>query len=126
MPSSYSITPSADGKYILLKVVGDTNRQALLGYNLEAHTLGRELNIDCFLLDFTESHNTDTVLRNYVFVNSDMKDAGINWAAKIAMLAAPYDHSFDFIEALFRAAGADVTLFHDRELAIWRLTQPAE
>jgi len=124
MPSSYSITASADHKYILLKVIGDTNRQALLRYNLEAHTLARELNIDRFLLDFTESRNTDTVLRNYAFVNSDMKVAGINWAARVAMLVNSSDHTFDFIEALFRASGADVTLFHDRDLAVWRLTQP--
>jgi hypothetical protein len=52
-----------------------------------------------------------------------MKNPGINQKARTAMLVSPNDHSHDFIEALFRDSGADVTLFHDRDLAVWHLMQ---
>jgi hypothetical protein len=124
MPS-YSIDLSEDKKFVILKVSGMINRQLALSYNLEAHTFGAARGVDRFLLDFTDCRNTDTVLRNFTFVNSDMKTPGINWSARVAMLVSPHDRSHDFIEALFRAAGADVTLFHDRDLAVWHLTGKA-
>lgn len=120
---TYSITASDDNKYIIVKVIGTISRQLAIQYNLEAHALGKELGIDRFLLDFTECKNTDTVMRNYKYVYDDMKNPGINQAARTAMLVSPNEHSHDFIEALFRDAGADVTLFHDRELALWHLTE---
>ena len=118
---SYSITPSDDKKYIILKVVGNLSRQTALQYNLEAHALGGELGITRYLLDLTECRNTDTVMRNYTFVYTDMQHPGINKQAHIAMLISPGDHSHDFIEALFRNAGMDAALFHDRDLAILHL-----
>jgi hypothetical protein len=120
---TYSITTSADKKYIIVKVIGNISRQLAIQYNLEAHALGKELEINCFLLDFTECKNTDTVLRNYKYVYDDMKNPGINQSARTAMLVSPSDHSHDFIEALFKDAGADVTIFNDRELALWHLLQ---
>jgi hypothetical protein len=120
---TYSISASADKKYILVRVIGTISRQLAIQYNLEAHALGKELGIDRFLLDFTECKNTDTVLRKYKYVYDDMKNPGINQTARTAMLVSSNDHSHDFIEALFKDAGADVTLFHDRELALWHLQQ---
>jgi hypothetical protein len=120
---TYSISASDDKKYIIVKVVGNISRQLAIKYNLEAHALGRELAIDRFLLDFTECRNTDTVLRNYKYVYDDMKNPGINQAARTAMIVSPNDHSHDFIEALFRDARIDVTIFHDRDLALWHLHQ---
>jgi len=120
---TYSIAASEDKKHITVKVIGCISRLLAIQYNLEAHALGKEMGIDHFLLDFTECRNTDTVMRNYKYVYDDMKNPGINQAACMAMLVSPNDHSHDFIEALFRDAGADVTLFHDRELALWHLKQ---
>jgi hypothetical protein len=120
---TYSIVPSPDGKYITLKVVGNIGRLSAIAYNLEAHALGKELGIDRFLLDFTECRNTDTVLRNYKYVNDDMRNPGINQLACTAMLVSSNDHSHDFIEALFRNTGIDVTLFYDREQALQHLMQ---
>lgn len=120
---TYSIAPSVDKKYITVKVTGSISRLLAIKYNLEAHALGREMGIDRFLLDFTECRNTDTVVRNYKYVHDDMKDPGINQEARTAMLVSPNDHSHDFIEALFRDAGVDVTLFHERDLALWHLVQ---
>jgi hypothetical protein len=118
---TYSIKASNDERYIIVKVVGTISRQLALAYNLEAHALGKELDISKFLLDFRECKNTDTVLRNYKYVYEDMQNPGINQSARTAMLVGPDDHSHDFIEALFRDAGADFTMFHDLNLALRHL-----
>lgn len=120
----YSIAPSDDEKYIILKVVGQFGRQQALAWHLEAHKMGQEMGIDRFLLDFYEGRNTDTVLRNYTFVSQDMRSPGINLDARIAMLVNPYDHSHDFIEALLKQEGVDVALFYDLEPAITFLNKP--
>lgn len=120
---SYTITPSEKNEYITVKVVGNISRLLAVGYNLEAHALGSQLGITRFLLDFTECRNTDTVLRNFKYVNEDMHNPGINQQACTAMLVSAGDHSHDFIEALFRSTGSDVTLFTDRELAVRHLLQ---
>jgi hypothetical protein len=118
---SYSINLSDDGKYIILKVVGTINRQLAVKYNLEAHALGKEKNIDRFFLDFSECHNTDTVFRNYKYVYDDMQNPGINQQARTVMVVDPKDHSHDYIEAFFRNAGADFSLYTDPKLAVWHL-----
>jgi hypothetical protein len=120
----YSIAPSDDGKYIILKVVGEFGRQQALAWHLEAHKMGAEMGIDRFLLDFYKGRNTDTVMRNYTFVSQDMRTPGINLAARIAMLVSPYDHSHDFIEAMLKQEGVDVCLFYDLEPAIAFLNKP--
>jgi hypothetical protein len=121
---TYSISPSENNTYIIVKVVGNISRALALVYNLEAHSLGRQLGITRFLLDFSECRNTDTVLRNFKYVTEDMQDPRINQQARTAMLVGPVDHSHDFIEVLFHSNGSDLTLFRDRELAVRHLTQP--
>ena len=49
----YTITPSPDGAYITLKIVGDITRKSAMGLNLEAHAIGRELHINRYLVDAT-------------------------------------------------------------------------
>lgn len=120
----YSIFPSDDGSYIILKVVGTFGRQQALQYHLEAHRMGRAMGIDRFLLDFSEGRNTDTVLRHYTFVSQDMRHPEINLDARIAMLVSSYDHSHDFIEAMLKQEGVDVALFYDLEAAIAFLMKP--
>jgi hypothetical protein len=118
---TYSIRASTDNKYILVKVVGTISRQLAMTYTLEAHQLGKELTISRFLFDFSECRNTDTVLRNYKYVYEDMQNPAINQAACTSLLVDSGDHSHDFIETLFKDAGADFTIFHDPELALHHL-----
>ncbi len=121
--NNYEIKPAKDGKYIILKTFGTISRHLTVKYYLEAHELGKKLGIDRFLLDFTECRNTDTVLRNYKFVYDDMKNPAFIPTARTALLVGPNDHSHDFIESLFRAAGADFALFREMKLAMFRLMQ---
>jgi hypothetical protein len=116
---NYTITPSADEKFIIIKVRGDINRHSAMQMNLETHELGRRLRIRRYLVDLTESRNTDTILNTYEFAYSDMrKTEGIDVGARVAMLVSPADHSHDFVETTLYNAGLNSRLFTDPEEAV--------
>jgi hypothetical protein len=118
----HTITPSADGRYIVIKVRGEINRKTAMQQNLEAHALGRRLGINRYLVDVTEAKNTDSVRDSYDFAYTDMNiTEGIDKAARVATLVSQGDHSHDFIEIVSRNSGLNVTLFTDRELAVQHL-----
>lgn len=120
----YSISPSEDGKYILLKVNGEMTRAMAMQQNIEAHALGAKLGINRYLTDLTEAANVDSVVNNYEFVNVDMQtEPRINRYARVAVLVSPDDHSHDFIETVAKNAGLNVKLFTDRLEAIDHLTK---
>lgn len=117
----HNLSVSEDGKYIILQASGQISRVQVIELFVEAHKLGAEKGLDCYLVDFIECRNTDTVLRNYTLAYEDMKDPRINQFARTALLVSEIDRSHDFLEALMRNSGNDILLFHDRELAIWHL-----
>jgi hypothetical protein len=117
----HNLSVSEDGKYIILQASGQISRLQVIELFVEAHKLGAEKGLDRYLVDFTECRNTDTVMRNYTLAYEDMKDPRISQSACTALLVSPVDHSHDFLESLMRNAGSDVTLFHDRDLAVWHL-----
>ncbi len=69
----HSITVSSCKTYIILRVTGTITREFSMGYNREAHALGKSLGIRNYLVDLTESQNGDTVSSNFRFANEDMK-----------------------------------------------------
>lgn len=120
--TEYTITPSADGRYIVVKVCGEINRKTAMQQILEAHALGRRLGVNRYLVDVTAARNTDSVRDSYDFAYTDMSDTeGIDKAARVATLVSQGDHSHDFIEIVSRNSGLNVTLFTDRELAVQHL-----
>ena len=119
---SYSIEPSEEGKYIILKHWGELTSVLAMERNLEAHALGAELGISRYLVDGTESRNVDTVTKTYKFAYEDMKiPPGINQNARIAMLVSPDDHSHDFVETVARNSGLNMNLFRDMDAAVQHL-----
>jgi hypothetical protein len=119
----YTITPSPDGKYIILKVKGEINRQTSIQPILEAHALAKKLGIWKHLVDVTEVKNTDSILEGYEFAYSDMINTeGIDKNALVAILVSPGDHSHDFIETVLRNAGLHVKIFRDPNAAKLSLT----
>jgi hypothetical protein len=121
---TYTITPSNDKKYVILKVTGDINRRLAIKYDMEAHKIGHELGIDRYLMDLTESKNVESSVDNYEFAYKDIRDTpDIDRSARVAILVSPDDHSHDFIITVTRNSGLDVTLFIDREEAIRHLLQ---
>jgi hypothetical protein len=110
----YTITPSVDGMFIILKVKGNITRQTALQMNLEAHALGRKMQIRRYFVDMTESKNTDNPLEAYEFTHSDMRQTeGIDKLAWVAALVSPNDHSHDFMETVSTNAGLHLKLFTD-------------
>ena len=108
----YSITLSTDGMFIILKVKGSFTRKTILQPILEAHALGRELQVRRYLSDMTEARNADTDTGNYKFAYQDMqKMEGIDKLARVAILVSPNDHSHDFAETVALNAGLNVRLF---------------
>ena len=114
----YTITPSNDGMFIILKVKGNITRKTALQMNLEAHALGRQLKIRRYFVDVTESKNTDKPLEDYELANSDMRQTeGIDKQAWVAALVRPDDHSHDFMETVSKNAGLHLKLFTDPDEA---------
>lgn len=110
----YTITPSSDGLFIILKVKGDITRGGALKMNLEAHSLGRRLRISRYLVDATEARNVEMPSGNYQFAYSDMQNKEvIDQDAVVATVVSPDDHSHDFVETVARNAGLYMRLFTD-------------
>lgn len=119
---AYTISPSEDQKYIVLKHWGELNGELALERVIEAHVLGAKLGIARYLIDLTEARNVDTVTDSYWYAYKDLKTLPeINKNACVAMLVNPEDHSHDFVETVLRNAGHNVILFRERELAIKHL-----
>lgn len=120
----YSITPSEDGKYIILKVKGEMTRAAAMKVNREVHTLGKKLGVNRYLEDVTEARNVESTLDGYKFAYEDMKQAPeVDRFARVALLVSPNDHSHDFIETVSRNTGLNVKIFRAREEAVQHLTK---
>jgi hypothetical protein len=115
---AYSITVSSCKTYIILKVTGTITRESSMGYNREAHALGKSLGIRNYLVDLTESQNGDTVSSNFRFANEDMKGTDIDRAARAALLVDPNDRSHDFVVLASQNAGINMSLFTDRSIAV--------
>lgn len=116
---AYTITPSADGKYILIKVTGEVTRKVALEYILKSHALGRELGINCYLVDGTEARNVESNFGNYNFAYYDAPNTpNIDKSARVALLVSPDDRSHDFVEIVSQNANFYVKLFTDREKAV--------
>jgi hypothetical protein len=114
-----TITPSADESFIMIKVRGDINRHSAVQMNLEAHELGRRLRIRRYLVDATESRNTDNTLGTYEFAHSDMRRTeGVDLGARVAMLISAVDRSHDFVETTAINAGLNVRIFTDPDKAM--------
>jgi hypothetical protein len=114
----YTIAPSVDGLFIILKVKGNMTRRSVMQLNLETHALGRQLRIRRYLVDVTKARNTDSPIEIYDFAYADMQTAeGIDRSARVAILADPTDHSHDFVETVCRNAGLNVKKFTDRNQA---------
>ena len=114
----YTITPSTDGMFIVLKVKGNITRRTAMQMNLEAHALGKQLQVRRYLVDVTEAKNTETPLENYKFAYSDMQTMdGIDKYARVATLVSPNDHSHDFMETVATNSGLIVRIFTDPDQA---------
>jgi hypothetical protein len=116
---TYSITPADDGDYILVEVHGVITLEIAIKWTLEAHALGIKLGFSKYLVDVTDAVNEDSTLDQYRFANAGLiENETVDRYARIAVLAAPEDHSHDFIETVCRNVGLNFRLFRKREDAM--------
>lgn len=115
----YTLTPSDDNTYVILRFTGDITRLTVMQHIEQAHTLGERLGTNRFLLDLREATNTDSTTDQYEFVHRDMMQSkDIDVFARVAVLIDPENHSHDFLETVFRNVGFNLRLFNDREDAL--------
>lgn len=114
----YTISTSKDGKYIILKIIGDIDSNTAMSYNIEAHAFGKKLGINRYFVDMRKSRNVQSVANNYSFAYEEMKTPLIDKSARVAALVSPDDHSHDFIETVLQNSGFFMKLFTDKKLAI--------
>ena len=117
--TEHRIKPSKDLTHIVLKVVGEFDGQAMMEYIIEAHSLGKELGINNYLLDVTEARNTASTISNYQFASSKIKQQkGINHQANIVALINEKDHSHDFVTTVLCNTGQPIQVCTDPDIAI--------
>ena len=96
--TDYRIKASKDRTHIELKIEGDFDGRSMMGYLIEAHSLGKKLGINNYLVDVTEARNTDINANNYKFATSGIKQQnGIDNQANVVALINEKDHSHDFV-----------------------------
>jgi len=116
---AYSIKPSKNQDYIVLKVVGNFKGQDMMKYIIESHALGKDLGINRYLVDVTEATNIDSLASNYNFAHADFRKVeGIDIKARVAAIVSQGDHSHDFIETVLCNAGLPLKLFNDLDKAL--------
>lgn len=115
---TYTIGPSDDGNYVVIRVQGDITRKDCITWISEAHSLGRSLGLRHYLTDLRKARNTDSNAENYRLINTDLsRTPGIDLSARVAVVVSPGDDSHNFIEVMARSGGQDVTVFNSLELA---------
>jgi hypothetical protein len=118
----YTISPSPDGKYIIVRVTVDMTRNLAKEIASQALSVGQELGIKYFLLDLTQSRNRESIFGSYESAYIDMANMRVQMRfTRTAMLVDPQDDSHNFNETVLRNVGLNVTLFRDRHLAVQHL-----
>jgi len=116
---NYTITPSQDRRYIVLKIIGDFTAEEMMKCVVESHGLGKTMGVRSYLVDVIEARNVDTVMKNREFAYSDMKRTkDVDPYARVAGLISPGDHSHDFVATVSANAGMSLRLFTERDEAV--------
>jgi len=119
---AYSITPENAGKYILVQVKGNIERQEAMQLVMEAYELGKELRIQNYLVDATEVSHSWSVMDDYNFINKELQNSdNIRKArpfTRTALLLSRNDSSYDFFITAARNRGLNIRLFDDREKGV--------
>jgi hypothetical protein len=116
---TYDISVSESGAYIVVKMEGRIENQTSIRITTEAQEMGRQLGINRFLIDLTNSTNTGTPMDNYNYAYNDLKHApGFDKTSIAAMVVAKEDHSHDFVETVLINTGVIIKLFREKNEAI--------
>jgi hypothetical protein len=123
---SFSLSIPDGANFVLVCITGRVTREVALESGVAATALGNAKGLCRFLYDLRSAPNTETAASNYYFVYQDMPERGLTRNVRVALLAAPDDHSHDFVETLMLNAGYVVSLFREEQAALeWLAAGPA-
>ena len=123
----FNVSPAENGQYIVTTVLGEITRDLAGQFIGAAVETGAQLNLGRHLFDVTRARNTETVIGNIRVRREDVPEIAPSFKEeRIAVLAAPKDHSHDFFVAFAQSQGLDINLFWDREEAIAHLTHDVQ
>ena len=74
----YNISLSEDGKYVIVKYMGNINGEIALKATVESNVLAKKLGISRVLVDAVESRNIDNPVINYDFAYEKLRAVEIN------------------------------------------------
>jgi hypothetical protein len=117
-----SVTVSDDGRYIVIKgkgVVQSGEFRHLIPPVIEAYGRAANLGTRRLLADMTEARAVLSTIDIYELINRWVgQEPAIHRGMDIALLVAPEDHSYDFLETVAKNAGFHIKLFRDKEKAL--------
>jgi hypothetical protein len=123
MPYSLSVPENAN--FVRVTFTAPFTRDLAIESGVRATEFAGTRNLHCFLYDMRQAPNTESAATNYYFVHTEIPEHGLARNARVAILAAPGDHSHDFTATVMHNAGYIVALFHDENAAIeWLATEP--
>jgi hypothetical protein len=107
----HEILVSPDRSHIVLRIIGPTGRNRM-GQVFEAHRLGAQLDIHCFLVDLRQAVDLESPADDYAMANHDFPNTPlVDLAARVCCVVSPGDHSHDFLIAAFRESGSNIERF---------------
>jgi hypothetical protein len=115
---SYSVSLSPDGKYLICRVSGEVTVEIAREFRSALLDMSHATNVKLFLTDARGAPNKSSVLDNYCYAYSDLKEIDFPRASRSAILVDPADRSHDFVETATRNAGYSVRVFQDEAAAI--------
>jgi hypothetical protein len=118
----FEVTVLDGAGYVLVKVFGPVTRAAAMEMVGIVARRRQEADLGRCLYDARESVNAESTLGSFLFLNTDLPSAAITPGARVALLVAPDDHSYDFIETVAMNRGHLVRLFREEASAIRWLT----
>ena len=114
----FSMTIPAGAAYVLVTVDEPYRRELAIEVTIRSRDFASEHGLHRLLSDVRHSRNPETILTNYEFVNRQMPPMELDRSARVAILAAPDDHSHDFVETAGVNAGYAIRIFRDAGEAV--------
>lgn len=121
----YQLSLSANGRYIVIKVLVSMTSAIGVRCGTEAIRLGADHQVDRFLFDLRDSTNEQPVVDKYEFAHKEVARFGFPKRSRSAFLVRTDDRSHDFITTAFFNAGYVIQLFVDEASAIAWLEKEA-
>jgi hypothetical protein len=115
----YEIKISDDKSFVIIHVKKQLSPEVALTFTQESIELAKKHNINNYLFDVREIKHSWGVLETYQFAQN-LKNSGRKRLDKVALLVAPTDQTFSFVETVTVNQGYNTRLFTNYdEATVW-------